>query len=125
MSNKIHVLKKLWVSCFSLLIVFTCQAQDVQLKLLDEVSLTPIRGVNIYCKDNAGNKGGARSADNGLAVLTGFKFPMTVTFSVVSYKKDTVILTQNNMQWKNYGYYKTFLLKNIVSKFYRLPQGVS
>ena len=86
-------------------------AQDVKLKVLDAVSLTPIEGVNIYCKDKFEKKGGVRSAQNGVAILSNYRFPIKVTFSMIGYEKDTIILTQESAQWKNYGYYYTLMMK--------------
>ncbi len=106
------IAKKIGVSLLGLFFAISCSAQDVQLKLLDAVSLTPVEGVNIYAKDQVGSKGGLRSAKNGLAIVSNYKFPITLSISRIGYEKDTIILTQDNLQWKNYGYYKTVLLKS-------------
>lgn len=87
------------------------RAQDVQLKILNAVSMEPIEGVNVYCKDKFGTEGGVRSGENGKAVLSNFHFTMMLTISMIGYEKDTVVLTQETVQWKNYGYYYTVLLK--------------
>lgn len=86
-------------------------AQDVQLKILDAVSLSPIEGVNVYCKDKFDKKGGNRSSQNGIVVLSNYQFPIRVTFSMIGYAKDTLVLTQANAQWKNYGYFYTLMMK--------------
>lgn len=87
-------------------------AQDVQLKIIDAESLTPIEGVNVYCKDKFGTQGGARSGQNGKATLSNYRFPLVLSISMIGYEKDTLVLTQENAQWKNYGYYYTVLLKS-------------
>ena len=97
-------------------------AQDVQLKIIDAVSLTPIEGVNVYCKDKFGTQGGARSGQNGKAVLSNYRFPLMLSISMIGYEKDTIVLTQENAQWKNYGYYYTVLLK---AKNIHLKQAIS
>lgn len=97
------------------LLLLTCvlsnlAAQDVQLKLIDAVSLTPVAGANIFCTDEGGQKSAIRSADNGTAVLTGLQFPMKVAVSMIGYDRDTISLTPANTQWRNYAYYHTILL---------------
>jgi len=96
------------VLCLS---AFGLNAQDIQIKVLDAVSLAPINGVNVYSKDKSGHRGGERSAKNGIANLIGFKFPMTVSLSRIGYEKDTILITQDNAQWKNFGYYRTVVLR--------------
>jgi outer membrane receptor for ferrienterochelin and colicins len=106
-----NITKKLGVSLIGLLLCFVCSAQDVQLKILDAVSLSPIEGVNIYVKDKSGKNGGVRSAKSGKAIISDFKFPIMLSMSRIGYKKDTSILTEENLQWKNYGYYLTVMMK--------------
>ncbi len=104
--------KRIYLLTFIVLLVFgQAYAQDVKLKVLDAVSLTPIEGVNIYCKDKFDKKGGARSAQNGIAILSNYSFPIRVTFSMIGYEKDTLVLTQESAQWKKYGYYYTLMMK--------------
>ena len=121
MQIKDAVAKKVWVSLFGLLIAFAGTAQDIQLKILDAVSLTPIEGVSIYARDKSGRQGGARPAQSGLANLSYFKFPITLSIRSIGYEKDTLILTQNNTQWKNYAYYRTISLKPRIA---HLPKTV-
>ncbi len=82
-------------------------AQDIQLRVVDEESSVAIEGVNIFCKDKNGQQQAIQSNNNGIAVLSDLRFPITITCSILGYEKDTTVLTQDIAQWKNYGYYYT------------------
>lgn len=86
------------------------QAQDVQLKIIDAVSLAPVEGVNIFCIDGFGQKAAIRSSSNGDAILSNLRFPITIYSSMIGYSKDTLVLSQDLAEWKNYAFYHTLLL---------------
>ena len=96
-------------------------AQDVQLRIIDAETLASLEGVNIFCKDKFGQKMSVRSSSSGLASLTNLSFPITVVSSMIGYDKDTLVLTQELAQWKNYAYYHTLLL---TPKNYHLKKTV-